>query len=70
MATFTTTTNLALRWLPGTNKVKDIDTGFQALAEDVDARLGGPIPQILTAVPSVPFLPLWQPGSTDRKSVV
>jgi hypothetical protein len=38
--TFTTTALNALRWLPGGNLLSDVDAGFQALAEDVDARLG------------------------------
>jgi hypothetical protein len=38
--TYTTTALNALRWLTGTNAVNDIDAGFQALAEDVDAKLG------------------------------
>jgi hypothetical protein len=38
--TFTTTALNALRWLPGGNLISDVDAGFQALAEDVDARLG------------------------------
>jgi hypothetical protein len=37
--TFNTTTRRALRWLTGSNLVSDIDAGFQALAEDVDAQL-------------------------------
>ncbi len=39
MATFTTTTKWALRWLTGSNAVSDIDAGFQALAEDIDPKL-------------------------------
>lgn len=38
---YNTTALNALRWLPGGNLISDIDAGFQALAEDVDARLGG-----------------------------
>jgi hypothetical protein len=41
MATFTTTTKYALRWLTGTNLISDIDAGFQALAEDIDANMAG-----------------------------
>ncbi len=36
---FTTTTKHALRWLTGLSQVSDIDTGFQALAEDIDPLL-------------------------------
>jgi hypothetical protein len=41
MATFTTTTKYALRWLTGGNLISDIDAGFQALAEDIDANMAG-----------------------------
>ena len=39
MATYTTTSKHSLRWLTGTNVVSDIDLGFQALAEDIDAKI-------------------------------
>lgn len=39
MPTFTTTARNALRWLTGSNDVRDIDAGFQALAEDTAARM-------------------------------
>src|SRR5438067_12288107 len=39
MPTYTTTTRRALRWLTGSNLIKDIDAGFQAIAEDVDQYL-------------------------------
>src|SRR4051812_4777921 len=37
--TYNTTPVYGLRWMPGTNLVRDIDTGFQALAEDVEDAL-------------------------------
>jgi hypothetical protein len=37
MPTYNTTTKYALRWLLGANVGLDIDAGFQALAEDLDA---------------------------------
>jgi hypothetical protein len=39
LPTFTTTARNALRWLTGSNDVRDIDAGFQALAEDTAARM-------------------------------
>lgn len=36
---FSTTTKHALRWLTGASNVSDVDAGFQALAEDVDAKM-------------------------------
>lgn len=44
-----TTSRRALRYLLGSNKVKDIDSGFQALAEDADAKLGSAGKSIITA---------------------
>lgn len=41
MATFTNTAKYALRWLTGSNLISDIDAGFQALAEDIDASMAG-----------------------------
>jgi microcystin-dependent protein len=41
MPTYTSTVKYALRWLTGANNVSDVDAGFQALAEDVDASMAG-----------------------------
>jgi hypothetical protein len=40
MPTYGTTAKRTLRYLLGENKVKDVDAGFLALAQDVDDRLG------------------------------
>lgn len=52
MATFTTTAKYALRWLTGANLISDIDAGFQALAEDVDANVAGYSSGTLAALPA------------------
>jgi hypothetical protein len=52
MATFTTTAKYALRWLTGGNLVSDIDAGFQALAEDIDANMAGYASGTVGALPA------------------
>jgi hypothetical protein len=52
MATFTTTTKYALRWLTGTNLISDIDAGFQTLAEDIDASMAGYASGTVAALPA------------------
>lgn len=52
MATFTSTTKWALRWLTGTNAISDIDAGFQALAEDIDAVMAGQAAGTLASRPA------------------
>jgi hypothetical protein len=39
MPTFTTTAKHALRRLSGSNAILDVDAGFEALADDIDAKL-------------------------------
>lgn len=58
MATYTTTTKHALRALLGANQVLDIDAGFLALAEDIDAIMAvadsGPIASRPVSTPVSP----------------
>jgi hypothetical protein len=52
MATFTTTAKYALRWLTGGNLISDVDAGFQALAEDIDASMAGQASGTVGAMPA------------------
>lgn len=52
MATFTTTAKHALRWLTGGNIISDIDAGFQALAEDLDAIIATADSGVLASRPT------------------
>lgn len=61
--TFTTTTKHALRWLTGANVISDIDAGFQALAEDIDAKLTAYSQGLLSARPTSTA---GSPGVTGR----
>lgn len=58
MPTYNTTTKHGLRWLPGTNVGLDIDAGFQALAEDIDA--------VMAVADQGTTLPTSTPGSPGK----
>jgi hypothetical protein len=58
MPTYNTTTKHALRWMPGTNVGLDIDAGFQALAEDIDA--------VMAVADQGTSLPTSSPGSPGK----
>lgn len=71
MPTFTQTARYALRWLTGANVISDIDAGFQALAEDVDARMvgktSGPESTLPTSSPASPGIVGREYYATDSK---
>lgn len=64
MATFTTTAKHALRRLTGANVISDIDAGFSALADDVDALLTPYSSGLLSARP---VSTVGTPGKAGRR---